>query len=280
MSAALCTSSAFYGRASDEVGYREGPNNDTKYGRWYAAVFDDAYFANAPYCAMGLSWCGHQESGRDSLLGYFASCSAWIAMFKKAGRWSSTPHVGDLVFYTYSHVELVTKVSTHYIYTIGFNTSSGEAGSQRNGDGVYRRTRARNSTIRGYGRPNYQASVAPAPRPKPSTSQTTKGWQALLAFAPSRRDGLWGPATDQRSQWLRTAAKYKNGSLSGSATSTIKLIQRVIGTPDDGDWGPASRAAMTRWIKRAQKFLGVTADGDWGPKTEAAYQKLRKANRL
>ena len=275
---ALCTSSAFYNRASDEVGYKEGRGGASKYGAWFADLWNDRYFASAPYCAMGLSWCGYKEHGKDSLLGYYASVSSWVSAFKKAGRWSSTPHVGDLVFYTYSHVELVTKVSSKYIYTIGFNTTSGK-GNQRDGDGVYRRTRARNSTIRGYGRPRY-GSGSSKPKSSPKASSTTRTWQGLLAFAPSRRDGLWGPATDQRSQWLRTAAMYKNGTLSGSATSTIKLIQRVVGTPDDGAWGPASRAAMTRWIKKAQKFLGVSADGDWGPKTDAAYQKMRKANRL
>lgn len=273
------TESAFYRSASVEVGYRESPDGSSKYGRWFAGLWHDPYFAKAPYCAMGLSYCG--RDGRDTLLGFFASCTAWINAFKASGRWYNTPRVGDLVFYTYSHVELVTKVSTRYISTIGFNTSSGVAGSQRNGDGVYRRTRARNSLIRGYGRPRYAVGTStPQARPTSTASSPVKTWQGLLRFAPGRRDGMFGPATDQRSQWMRTAARSKKGTLAGSAKSTIQLIQRIVGTPDDGQWGPASRTAITEWTKKAQRFLGVTADGDWGPRTEAAYTAFRKKYRL
>lgn len=274
----LITRSAFQRAAEAEVGTKEGWHNATKYGRWFADLWNDRYFANASYCAMGLSWLA-RDKGKDSLLGYFASCSAWVRAFQAEGRFYSTPKVGDLVFYTFSHVELVTKVSTRYIGTIGFNTSSG-VGSQRDGDGVYRRTRARNSLIRGYGRPRYAPEPANAPVTKVSGVDTVKTWQGLLKFAPSRRDGLFGPATDQRGQWMRVAATHKDGTLAGSAKSTIQLIQRIVGTPDDGAWGPASRKAITEWTQKVQRFLGVTADGDWGPKTDAAYLAFRKAHRL
>jgi hypothetical protein len=112
----------------------------------------------------------------------------------------------------------------------------------------------------------------------PAKKPTVTAWQTLLAFAPTRRDGIWGAATEERSQWMVTAARTKTGSLAGSADSTIRTIQRVIGTPDDGAWGNASRAKMTVWIKRAQVLLGVFPDGVWGKATQAAYAKFRRAH--
>ena len=100
-------------------------------------------------------------------------------------------------------------------------------------------------------------------------------WQKLLGFGPGDRDGLWGQKTDERSRYLQVAATHYDLNR-GSKKSTIRLIQAVIGTPADGDWGPKSRAAMKRWVRRAQSFLGVTADGDWGPKTQAAYSAFRQ----
>ena len=36
--------------ARAEVGYQEGPNNDSKYGKWYG-------LNNQSWCAMFVSWC-------------------------------------------------------------------------------------------------------------------------------------------------------------------------------------------------------------------------------
>ena len=39
--------------AISQLGYTEGPNNDTKYGDWYG-------LPNQPWCAMFVSWCANQ----------------------------------------------------------------------------------------------------------------------------------------------------------------------------------------------------------------------------
>ena len=41
------------GVAMTQVGYTEGPDNDTKYGDWLG-------FPNAPWCASFISWCAEQ----------------------------------------------------------------------------------------------------------------------------------------------------------------------------------------------------------------------------
>lgn len=50
---------------------------------------------------------------------------------------------GDLcTLFGFAHVEMVERIAPEGVYTIGGNTSSGNAGSQSNGGGVYRRLRA------------------------------------------------------------------------------------------------------------------------------------------
>lgn len=83
--------------------------------------------------------------------------------FKSLARWYTSPIPGDLAFFNFGsgiirHVGIVESVSPSAVVTIEGNTSSGDAGSQDNGGGVYRRTRGR-SLIVGFGRPNYAAPV-------------------------------------------------------------------------------------------------------------------------
>lgn len=80
--------------------------------------------------------------------------------FKKKGQWHSTPKVGDIIYFRNSerihHVGLVIKVGDT-ITTIEGNTSaSPQDGVVANGGGVYQKEYAVwNTSIAGYGRPNY-----------------------------------------------------------------------------------------------------------------------------
>jgi hypothetical protein len=60
------------------------------------------------------------------------------------------------------------------------------------------------------------------------------------------------------------------------AKSDIEKIQKILGTDQDGIWGPKSQGALNREInktgetgnptlKKIQTVLGVTVDGYWGP---------------
>ncbi len=88
-----------------------------------------------------------------------AGCVGGVAWFKAHGRFGSTPREGAFVYYGTgggTHVEWVEKVTASEITTIGGNTSGSLAGQYFNGDGVYRKTVARNSPrIYGYGYPDY-----------------------------------------------------------------------------------------------------------------------------
>lgn len=157
------------GNASDMVrvaladeGYREGANNDSKYGRWYPMNHN-------PYCDMAVSYWAEQI-GESAAVGKFAYCPSHVNWFKARGQWlgrNADVRPGDIVFFSWDggptadHVGVVREASSGSadVPTIEANTSSGVAGSQSNGDGVYRRVRPRSSII-GFGRPAYSGGSA------------------------------------------------------------------------------------------------------------------------
>ena len=148
--------------AQGQVGYRESGANDTRYNRWLGRI--DGYGSGGygyPWCASFQSWVADQAGG-DANEDYpkTAGCAVAVAWFRKRGRWSPVPHVGDWVFYGphgSTHVELVVAVYSSSIVTIGGNTSGSLEGRYYAGDGVYRKTVSRNSSrIYGYGRPAYE----------------------------------------------------------------------------------------------------------------------------
>jgi hypothetical protein len=142
--------------AESQVGTTEGPGGGTPYHRDYGIAADQ------PWCAVFV-WDMFREAGAADLIGPKTAYTPTLAdYFREHGQWSSTPTVGALVFYDWpdrlgriQHVGIVEAVGPNSITTIEANTSSGVAGSQDNGGGVWRRTRSRNASIVGYGLPSY-----------------------------------------------------------------------------------------------------------------------------
>lgn len=143
--------------ADSQVGTVEGRGGGTPYHRNYGIAADQ------PWCAVFV-WDMFREAGAATLIGpktaYTPTLANW---FRQRGQWSDTPTVGALVFYDWpsdsrnriQHVGIVESIGPNTIQTIEANTSSGVAGSQDNGGGVWRRTRPRNGSIVGYGLPAY-----------------------------------------------------------------------------------------------------------------------------
>ncbi|WP_168221166.1 CHAP domain-containing protein [Actinomadura sp. WMMA1423] len=162
------TAAAAIKAAEGELGTRETGTNNTPYNHWLGAI------PGYPHGGYGYAWCcsfqgwvadqAEGEANRD--YPRTAGCEVAVGWFKAHERWSSTPHVGDWVFYGPrggTHVELVVAVSSSSITTIGGNTSGSLEGRYFNGDGVYRKTVARNSDrIYGYGRPDYEEDDMPS----------------------------------------------------------------------------------------------------------------------
>jgi hypothetical protein len=135
--------------AALEVGYKEGANNNTKYGKWYGLNYN-------PWCAMFVSWCftkaGLSEHVAASSKKGFASCDYGLKWFAKKGNLVPVGKArpGDLAFFQFDddaqpdHVGIVIKNNKRLkrLVCIEGNTNSGIAGSQSNGDGVYERKRS------------------------------------------------------------------------------------------------------------------------------------------
>ncbi len=105
--------------AKTQIGYREGDNNDTKYGTWYG-------FPNQPWCAMFVSWCARQaEIPLDVLTNcaIAAPDSGYFNIRYFDGE-NYTPEHGDLFFTkTFSHVGIVDYVDGENFYTVEGNTN-------------------------------------------------------------------------------------------------------------------------------------------------------------
>jgi len=146
--------------AKAEIGYtEEGKSNDNKYGKWYG-------LNNNPWCAMFVSWCFDQVGEVKKVAAQnakgFASCAAGLKWFTDKNKIIPVGQAqeGDIVFFQFDadsepdHVGIVkwNNTTLKYLQVIEGNTSSGKAGSQSNGDGVYLRKRSY-SLVMGVARP-------------------------------------------------------------------------------------------------------------------------------
>ncbi len=153
-------------KAEVDAKFREGANNDTKFGKWFG-------LNNQPWCAMYVSWC-FKEAGLSELIAAqskkgFASCDVGLKWFAKKGQLVPVgqAQAGDIAFFQFDddaqadHVGIVA--SNDGIGTVtGYegNTSGDGRGSQSNGDGAFLKKRAY-KLIMGVARPAYPSS-APA----------------------------------------------------------------------------------------------------------------------
>jgi hypothetical protein len=143
--------------ARAQIGTVEAPDGSTPYHGDYGLAADQ------PWCAIFL-WDVFQDAGgADSIHPRTAFTPTLASWFRDRGQWTATPTVGALVFYDWpadsrdriQHVGIVESFTPTTITTIEGNTSNSNAGSQDDGDGVWRRTRPRDASIVGYGLPTY-----------------------------------------------------------------------------------------------------------------------------
>ncbi len=220
--------------AKKHLGYRETGTNDTKFNRWLGRIAgypDDGY--GYPWCHAFVSYClGHSRNAGAGPR--TAGCAAGVSWFTQRGLYSSTPSVGDLVYYGKNggtHVELVIGVQPTYIVTIGGNTGGAMGGNYFNGDGVYQKTVQRGSRIHGYGHPAYGSGATP-----PGT-MTASG------------------ATVTPMTTVRTIRQQQK------AVNALGYRPKL---DVDGEWGPLTEAGV-KWL---QKKIGAGVDGEWGNETE------------
>jgi hypothetical protein len=163
--------------ARSQIGRRETGTNDTPYNRWLGRIpgYPHAGYGY-PWCQSFQSWVAFQSGGRANVdYPKTAGCEVAVAWFRRHGRLTGTPHVGDMVFYGPgggTHVELVVAVTSSTITTVGGNTSGTLNGRYHEGNGVYQKRVARSSSrIYRYGRPVYSAAAPRPPSPPPTTTE-------------------------------------------------------------------------------------------------------------
>lgn len=133
-----------------EVGVKEGPNNDTKFGRWYGLKVGQNW-NHQPYCAIFVSWC-YAQAGHSlpemQAPGYsgFASANIGLDYLRRKRQLTDKPQTGDLVFFDFQqdgyadHVGLVLAINPDKsVVTIEGNTGKPE--------GVYIRIRQQTGLI-------------------------------------------------------------------------------------------------------------------------------------
>lgn len=212
------TASEIVSIAKSQIGYKEGKNNWTKYGQAYG-------WNNVAWCCIFIWWIFH-EGGADDLFGNkTASCTALWNQHKSQAVNKNNLKAGDIVFFDFSggsecnHVGIVESAGSSIVVTIEGNTSSGNSGSQSNGDGVYRRNRKRSVISHAY-RPNYTEAEKTVNITLTMLSKGSKGKQVGTL------------------QTLLNAKGYSCGTVDndfGSKTETaVKNFQKAVGISQDG----------------------------------------------
>ena len=227
-----------------EKGYKEGGRNWNKFARdsypdvqnqaWCGSFVGDIY-RRAGWDSRGLVW-----------MPYVPYIESWA---KKIGAWKTTrAQGGDIVVYGFGrtsgqHTGIAypdESTGGDSYRAIEGNPSSGNSGSQSNGDGVYVRYRKRRDirgwvdmakVLRHYGVQDEKAAAVskPSVKPKPAKSDD------LVV------DGKLGPKTAKR---VQAGLGVKQDGIIGP--KTIRAWQEKHGTPVDGKitgQGTAARPA-------------------------------------
>ncbi|MFG1945021.1 CHAP domain-containing protein [Nonomuraea sp. NPDC048826] len=156
--------------AESQIGVSEdATGGGTKFHQWYMSSpraaetlardggGTPAMYANAPWCAMFVSWVGEQVGAR-STVGWDAYTVTYAQWFANNGRWGGEAKPGSVVFFDWGgsksissidHVGLVKKDNGDgTITTIEGNTGNGK---------VEERVRPKGH-VTGYGYPEYNAA--------------------------------------------------------------------------------------------------------------------------
>jgi len=269
-------------KMESQLGVVGRPNTAT---RWYAGR-NGAYFANAAWCNMLITWAAYHSDNYDAVChGKDWAYTVWHAQeFQKRGQW----HVdvagirrGDIIFLDWAgtnsigaidHIGIVTGVNGRDILTIEGNTA----------DRCARRVR-RAEDIVGYGRPAYKKEVATGVKTYTvKAGDTLSGigralgtdWTAIASL-----NGIKAPYVISIGQVLK---------LPSSATPTTPPPppkEPPVYTPPPFPAGlkPNDSTPSAKGLQKALKAAkympsSVTLSDNYGPATQAAVKKFHAAN--
>ncbi len=140
--------------ALTQVGYREGWNNDTKYGAWYSTQVGWSMNYN-PWCAMFISWCAHHAGIPRSVISLNSFASVYAFGLTDVFTYASgrVPQPGDLFDRQGEHAGIVywVDVASDTFATIEGNTND----SGWDGVGVFIRYHSLSDTRYTFASPYY-----------------------------------------------------------------------------------------------------------------------------
>lgn len=250
----MYTASELVAIAEAEVGYLEkksnadldsktgnaGSKNYTKYARdLHKAGYYQANKNGYEWCEVFNDWCHWIASGKDAKLAqevifqtgvYGAGCTWSANCYRNAGRFFTSPQVGDQIYFgtkgNESHTGIVYKADSTKVYTIEGNTS-GASGVIANGGGVCKKSYSLSyDKIVGYGRPNYAAEVA-----KPAYTQEQFIRDVQKATGASV-DGIAGPETISKTVTLSASKNRTHATVKPVQKRLYALGYTVVGEAD------------------------------------------------
>lgn len=141
-----------------------GSSNYVEYNYANKKIYSNNNTYSYAWCASFVTWCARQAGIETATVTNSVSCDYFVSDFKSKSRYKTrasgySPIAGDLIFFkapdanrTYaSHVGIVVGTDSSYVYTIEGNTSRGLVNA--------RKYSLNNSTIVGYGVPNYKGTL-------------------------------------------------------------------------------------------------------------------------
>lgn len=236
--------------AKSQIGTCE-PDGDDKYIKVYNEATGAKFGMNVAWCAIFVTWVMIICNVAKEVVLRFASCTAGMKWFIKQGRWKNakayggtyTPVPGILIFFSKghkltdpSHVGIVTKVTSTYVYTVEGNTS----------DAVHERKYLLNDPyIIGYGVPSYADNV------KADIKDNDTGYQTIEV---KKGDTLWGIAE----KYLGSGSRYREiMSLNSLTSATIHpgLVLSIPGTNVKAN--EASKKTKTYSVKKGDTLWDI-----------------------
>lgn len=144
------------GVALTQIGFTEGPRNETPYGAWYG-------LANQPWCATFISWCATQADIGTHILARSAVAEPGPDYFNIPYYDGDAyiPQPGDIFFTKdFSHTGFVYYVEDDYFYTVEGNTNVHDPDNPKPSDaeGLYVMTNRRRTKDYYFGVPAYEGS--------------------------------------------------------------------------------------------------------------------------
>lgn len=238
--------------AKSQIGTCE-PDGDDKYIKVYNEATGSTFGMDVAWCAIFVTWVMIICNVAKEVVLRFASCTAGMKWFIKQGRWKNakaycgtyTPVPGILIFFSKghkltdpSHVGIVTKVTSTYVYTVEGNTS----------DAVHERKYLLNDPyIIGYGVPSYADNV------KANIKDNDTGYKTVEV---KKGDTLWGIAE----KYLGSGSRYREiMSLNSLTSATIHpgLVLSIPGT--NASANEAAKKTKTYTVKKGDTLWGIAA---------------------